>query len=243
MSTLFISDLHLDPSRPAVTRAFFDLLEQQAASADALYILGDFFEAWVGDDDDSDLACSVSAALRGLTDRGVSAYLMHGNRDFLIGEEFCSKSGCQLIDDPTVIDLYGHRALLMHGDSLCTDDHEYMAFRAQCRSPEWQQAILSRSLEQRRQLAQQLRADSREANSNKAEDIMDVNAAAVREALQDYDVDLLIHGHTHRPAQHTVTCDQGEATRVVLGDWDRYRWWLVYTADHSFSLKYDTIGH
>jgi UDP-2,3-diacylglucosamine hydrolase len=157
MTTLFISDLHLDPSRPAVTRAFLQLLEQQARSADALYILGDLFEAWIGDDDDAELNLTVIAALKALSDSGVKLYVMHGNRDFLLGEDFCQRTGCQLLSDPSVVNLYGQDVLLMHGDSLCTDDAEYMAFRVQCRNPAWQAPLLAMSLEQRRQFSQQLR--------------------------------------------------------------------------------------
>jgi UDP-2,3-diacylglucosamine hydrolase len=241
MTTLFISDLHLDPSRPAVTRAFLDLLEGDAKQADALYILGDFFEAWIGDDDDAELNQQVSQALKVLTDGGVPCYLMHGNRDFLIGEQFPQQSGCQLISDPTVVDLYGKSVLLMHGDSLCTGDQEYIAFRQQVRSPQWQQAVLSRSLEERRIMAQQLRAQSKDSNSNKAEDIMDVTPEEVVQALETANTDLLIHGHTHRPAIHELQTASGEAKRVVLGDWLDFGWVLEYQADNQYQLKKFTI--
>jgi UDP-2,3-diacylglucosamine hydrolase len=237
MTTLFISDLHLDPSRPAVTRAFFDLLRNQASQADALYILGDFFEAWVGDDDDAPMINEVSVALKTLTDSGTACYLMHGNRDFLIGEAFCQRSGCQLINDPSVVELYGKPVLLMHGDSLCTRDEQYMAFRAQARSPEWQQQILSLPLEQRRALAQQLRESSAEANSNKAEDIMDVTPAEVENAMQQAGVALMIHGHTHRPAVHALQLGEQAATRVVLGDWHHSGWLLRYSPQGEYRLE------
>ena len=237
MNTLFISDLHLDNSRPAVTRAFLQLLEQRAVAADALYILGDLFEVWIGDDDDSELNRTVIAALRQLTESGTPVYIMHGNRDFLIGEYFCRHSGCQLIPDPYLIDCYGRPLLLMHGDTLCTDDVDYIEFRAQCRSADWQRAMLSKPVEERRALARQMRADSRQASSNKAEDIMDVNQAAVVRVLQQYDVRLMIHGHTHRPAVHTVPLGSGNRQRIVLGDWDHYGWLVNYPHDHNYRLE------
>jgi UDP-2,3-diacylglucosamine hydrolase len=237
MTTLFIADLHLDPSRPAVTRAFLQLLEQQASSADALYILGDLFEVWLGDDDSTPLSQSVIAGLQQLTASGTPVYLMHGNRDFLLGEDFCHQSGCQLIADPSVIDCYGHRVLLMHGDALCTDDAAYMAFRAQCRTNTWQTEILSRPLEQRRALAQQMRAESKQANSNKPADIMDVNPDEVVKALRENQVSLLIHGHTHRPAVHDIQIGNDSGQRVVLGDWDESGWLLRYDHDHRYQLE------
>ncbi len=236
MTTLFISDLHLDLSRPKVIDAFKQFLTEEASSADALYILGDFFEAWIGDDDRSDLNTDISNALKQLVDSGTPVYLMHGNRDFLIGEDFCQQSGCQLITDPVVVNLYGQKTLLMHGDSLCTDDVSYMEFRMQCRSQAWQSAVLAKPLEERRLLAQQLRANSREAMSNKAEDIMDVNQQAVADILKQYDTDLLIHGHTHRPDIHSLSIEDKTATRIVLGDWESYGWVLRYQPDNNYSL-------
>lgn len=236
MSTLFISDLHLDPSRPAITLALVDFLAASARKADALYILGDLFEAWIGDDDDADMAQRVVSALRDLTASGVPVYLMHGNRDFLIGQQFCEASGCQLLADPAVATLYGRRILLMHGDLLCTDDVRYMEFRAEARSPQWQQAVLSRSLAERRVLAAQLRQDSRQATSNKAEDIMDVNYHEVLRRMDEHKVQLLIHGHTHRPDIHHLDSSGQTYTRIVLGDWDQYSWVLEYRPDHEVEL-------
>ncbi len=237
MTTLFISDLHLDPSRPAITRAFVQLLEQQAVTADALYILGDFFEVWIGDDDDTELNRTVIAALRQLTESGTPVYLMHGNRDFLIGTRFCEQSGCQLIPDPTVINCYGQPVLLMHGDTLCIDDIEYMAFRAESRSDAWQAALLSRSVEERRALALQMRADSKQASSNKAEDIMDVNQAEVLRVVQQHDVKLLIHGHTHRPDIHNIKPNDSTTQRVVLGDWGQHGWIVRYHTNNHYELE------
>ncbi|WP_235015465.1 UDP-2,3-diacylglucosamine diphosphatase [Oceanicoccus sp. KOV_DT_Chl] len=223
--------------RPAVTRAFLDLLTQQAPTADALYILGDFFEVWLGDDDTSALIEQVIAALRHCASDGTRIYIMHGNRDFLIGEVFCQKTGCTLLADPTVINLYGRQVLLAHGDALCTDDTDYMAFRQQCRSPQWQADLLSQPLAVRRQLAEQLRMQSKQANSNKAEDIMDVNSQAVQCLLNDYNTEVLIHGHTHRPAIHQLTVGDTLCQRIVLGDWDQHAWVLNYPADHNFELR------
>lgn len=226
MTTLFISDLHLNETRPDITRAFFEFLQNKVANADTLYILGDFFEGWVGDDDSSPLIESIKSALQALTQRGVSLYFMHGNRDFMLGDAFCADVGGELLADPSIISLAGEQTLLMHGDGLCTDDQEYMQFRAMIRSPAWQQAALSKPLEERRAIAKQMRMASSEANSNKAEDIMDVNQNAVIQALTDHGCTRLIHGHTHRPARHSITANEIKAERIVLGDWDNKVWYL-----------------
>ncbi len=226
MTTLFISDLHLEDKRPDTIRAFLHFLAEDASRAEALYILGDLFEAWVGDDDDAPLAGEVRGALRRLSNNGTRVYFMHGNRDFLVGEDFARDSGCQLLSDPSVVDLYGSPTLLMHGDSLCTGDADYMQLRAQVRSRPWQQQILAQPLEARRQLAQQLRMASAEANSNKAEDIMDVTPSEVNKALREHGCARLIHGHTHRPAVHKLDVDGEPAERIVLGDWDSHLWVL-----------------
>jgi UDP-2,3-diacylglucosamine hydrolase len=227
MRSLFISDLHLDATRPDISRAFFRFLDEQARGADALYILGDFFESWIGDDDQSPLIDKVAEALRQLSDSGTHLYIMHGNRDFLLGPAFCARAGAELLPDPCVIELNGQTALLMHGDSLCTGDSDYIQLRTMLRSPQWQQDILNKPLEERRQLARQLRMASSEANSNKAEDIMDVSPDAVVAALQAHDCALLIHGHTHRPATHSLNTQTGPAERIVLGDWDSQAYFLV----------------
>ena len=219
MATLFISDLHLEPTRPGITALFLDFLEQRARHAEALYILGDLFEAWIGDDDDAELGGMVADALRTLTRQGVPTYFMHGNRDFLLGERFAAASGMQLLPESVVIDLAGERVLLLHGDTLCTDDVEYQAFRAQVRDPAWRARILALPLAPRRALASQMRETSRQAARQKAADIMDVNPTAVDQALRAHRVRRLIHGHTHRPAIHHWTLDGQSATRAVLGDW------------------------
>lgn len=219
MATLFVSDLHLDPARPATTALFLDFLARQARQAEACYILGDLFEAWIGDDDDTELGRVVVNALRSLADSGVPVYFLHGNRDFLIGPRFASESGIQLLPETEVIDLYGKPVLLLHGDTLCTDDVDYQAFRAQVRNPVWQARLLEQPLAQRRALAGQLRETSRQALQQKATDITDVNPAAVNQALRAHGVRRMIHGHTHRPAIHEWTLEKLPVRRAVLGDW------------------------
>ncbi|MCC9000960.1 MAG: UDP-2,3-diacylglucosamine diphosphatase, partial [Candidatus Contendobacter sp.] len=218
-TTLFISDLHLDPARPAITALLLDFLEQQSQRAKALYILGDLFEAWIGDDDDAELGQIVAEALRALTDCGVPTYFLHGNRDFLIGERFAAASGVQLLPESVIIELAGERVLLLHGDTLCTDDVEYQAFRAQVRTPVWQARTLALPLEQRRALAGQLRETSQQALQQKTADIADVNGAEVDRVMRAHRVHRLIHGHTHRPAIYDWSLDGQLARRAVLGDW------------------------
>lgn len=219
MATLFISDLHLDPERPATTALFLELLERRTGQTEALYILGDLFEAWLGDDDDGPLGREVAAALKRRVDQGITVYFMHGNRDFLLGDGFAEASGARLLPEALVIDLYGSPTLLMHGDTLCTDDVDYQAFRAQVRSPQWRAQALALPLAQRRLLAKQLRQDSQEAVRQKAAAITDVNPQAVLEAMRAHGVRQLIHGHTHRPAIHDFLLDGVPARRLVLGDW------------------------
>jgi UDP-2,3-diacylglucosamine hydrolase len=219
MSTLFISDLHLDESRPQIVDLYLALLAGDARRADALYVLGDLFESWIGDDDDARLASQVAAATRALRDSGVPVYFMHGNRDFLLGEDYAARSGMTLLIDPTVVTLGGERTLLMHGDTLCTDDVEYQRFRAMVRDPRWQQQFLARPLAERRAFAAQARGESRKQTAEKSAEIMDVNAAAVLAAMRAHEVRKLIHGHTHRPATHRFDLDGAPAERIVLGDW------------------------
>ena len=218
-STLFISDLHLDPIRPEITRLFLDFLGKQAPAADALYILGDLFEVWIGDDDDTPLNRDVINALNTCATAGTPVFIMHGNRDFLLGDQFAAMSNCSLLADPAYIDLYGTPTLLMHGDTLCTDDDEYMKLRQLVRNPEWQQEMLSKPLEIRREIADDMRKQSREQNSGKPESIMDVNQQAVSDTMSKKPVTRRIHGHTHRPAVHDLEIDGRSAQRIVLGDW------------------------
>jgi UDP-2,3-diacylglucosamine hydrolase len=222
VTILFISDLHLDGARQDITRQFLEFLAGEASQAQRLYILGDLFEAWIGDDDPDLDKRRVVGALRALTDAGVACFVMHGNRDFLMGKRFCAETGAQLIDDGTVIEVYGRRVLLLHGDTLCTDDHAYQRLRRIVRNPLVQLALRSLSLGQRQRLAAKMRAGSKahiEAVDRSAPDIMDVNAEAVVAAFRRQGVDCIIHGHTHRPAIHSLSVDGKAATRIVLGDW------------------------
>ena len=220
MATLFIADLHLDPARPQITRLFESYLaSDEVRRADALYILGDLVEAWIGDDDDAELPRRIADATRGVSDAGVPVYFMVGNRDFLLGQTFARRAGMTLLDDGIVHDVQGRPTLLMHGDTLCTDDVAYQAVRRQVRTPEWQAQILSMPLEARRAFAAKARADSKAHTGSSAESIMDVNGDAVAEAMRGAGVTRLIHGHTHRPAVHEFELDGKAAQRIVLGDW------------------------
>ena len=220
MPSLFISDLHLAEERPAANERFIEFLEGKARGADALYILGDFFEYWIGDDDLEDPFNSVMAGLlRRLTRGGMALYVMHGNRDFLIGERFCAATGAQLLQDPTVAEVEGVKTLLMHGDTLCTDDVDYQAWRRTARNPAFQADFLSKSLPERRRLILQMREKSKEVVQGKPAEIMDVNGDAVREVLRRHDVRRLIHGHTHRPGRHAIEVDGRRCERWVLPDW------------------------
>ena len=228
MSTLFISDLHLDATRPDATQAFREFLKHRAAKADALYILGDLFEAWVGDDDDDPHAAGIMDALAELTSGGVPAWFVHGNRDFLIGDGFSGRTGVTLLPETCVVNLGGENVLLMHGDSLCTDDRDYQEFRAMVRDPAWQAQFLALPLAARRALAAQARDASRISTGGKPMEIMDVNTAAVADVMRANGVRRFIHGHTHRPDVHEFELDGGPATRIVLGDWFQRGWALDY---------------
>jgi len=219
MTTLFISDLHLDKMRPRITELFLGFLKHEGRRAAALYVLGDFFEAWIGDDDPEPQHARVMDGVRELADSGVPVYFMHGNRDFLIGAEFARRAGVQLLPDPMVVKLSGISTLLMHGDTLCTDDVEYQKFRKQVRDPGWQKNFLAKPLEERREFAARARIESGLSTAQKTEDIMDVNQQAVENSMRRYGVTRLIHGHTHRPGIHKFQSDGVEKTRIVLGDW------------------------
>ncbi|MEE4162508.1 MAG: UDP-2,3-diacylglucosamine diphosphatase, partial [Woeseiaceae bacterium] len=204
MTTLFISDLHLEVDRPDIGAQFFAFLEDEAKDAEALYILGDLFDAWVGDDDPNPHYADVKKALRALVDSGVPAYFMHGNRDFMVGEDFATETGVRILPDPVAVDLYGNHVLLSHGDALCTDDFEYQKIRAMTRKPEWQAMMRAKPLEERLLLARAARAESKARGQTIDMDIMDVNEDAVKRTILDYGVDILLHGHTHRPDVHFV---------------------------------------
>ncbi len=216
LTILFIADLHLEASRPAATDAFCQLLHAEACDAEALYILGDLFEAWIGDDDDAPLAARVAASIRSLADSGTKVHFQHGNRDFLLGEAYASQCGMALMDDAVILPLNDQSILLMHGDSLCTDDVAYQAFRIHARDPAWQQTMLSQPLEARRALAAQARSASVQHTATTSLDIMDVNDTAVANAMREADAARMIHGHTHRPATHRYA-DGRE--RHVLAPW------------------------
>ena len=216
---LFISDLHLCASRPEITRAFLDFLSKTATQAHSLYILGDLFEYWAGDDDLEQHQVLI-AAFKALASCGVKLYLMHGNRDFLIGARFCDAAKIQLLADPTLITLHGKRVLLSHGDSLCTDDVDYQEFRYQVRESQWQQDFLMQPLANRKQQIEAIRLRSEQEKSQKLAQIMDVKQDAVAALFSAYHYpELLIHGHTHRPNQHMLQIDGHQVTRWVLGDW------------------------
>jgi UDP-2,3-diacylglucosamine hydrolase len=219
MTALFISDLHLTAGDAETTRRFVDFMAGPARAARDLYILGDLFEAWIGDDDDDPRLAPIVAALRELTDAGVSCALMHGNRDFLLGPRFCAATGARLLGDYERIVLFGQPVLLTHGDLLCTDDTRYMTLRSELRSPSWQRDFLARPLDERRQIASDLRQLSATEIAAKDEYIMDVNQAAVERTMRDHDVTLLMHGHTHRPAVHRFELGGRPAARIVLGAW------------------------
>ena len=230
MPTLFISDLHLDDARPAMTALFADFTRTRAREAKALYILGDLFEAWVGDDDPSECARVVAESLRALSDSGTAVYFMHGNRDFLLGTTYAQRCGMQLLQDPSMIRLYDKNVLLMHGDTLCTDDQAYQAFRAQTRDLQWQTQFLSQPLAARVAFAQQARSASKQHQGELRvqgdfEVITDVSSKTVQEVMTSTHADILIHGHTHRPDIH----DENGYVRIVLGDWYEQGSVLVFT--------------
>jgi UDP-2,3-diacylglucosamine hydrolase len=230
---LFISDCHLDSGRPDITRALAGFLERRALRAECLYILGDLFEVWLGDDDPVEAQRPVIDALQNLA-RRVPVYFMAGNRDFLLGSEFAESVGLRLLAEPELLQLGGHRTLLIHGDTLCTDDHDYQRFRAMVRSPQWQAEFLARPLAERRRIAAQLRTDSSDAMAQKPAQIMDVNAQAVEACFQENGVDTIVHGHTHRPAVHRYA---NGLTRHVLGDWNPGPSFLIWSRQRGFILQ------
>ena len=219
MATLFISDLHIDAARPAINQQFLEFLRSDARSAAALYILGDLFESWIGDDAPDSAQSAAIAGLRELTAGGVPCFVMHGNRDFLLSRQFCAASGAQLLPDPLIITLYGEPVLVMHGDALCTDDRAYQRLRATVRDPDWQRQFLALSVDSRRVLAGAARAGSQAHTAAMEHAITDVNADSVAQALRAAGTATLLHGHTHRPAIHALEVDGRPRTRIVLGDW------------------------
>ena len=221
---LFISDLHLSAERPDSNRQFFRFLGDEATRAQALYVLGDLFEYWAGDDELKDpagdpLAAEVAQGLRRLADAGISVHVMHGNRDFLVGKGFFAASGARFLDDPTVIRFAGEPVALLHGDTLCTDDHDYQAWRVTARSDAWQREFLAKPLAERHATIGALRETSKQVIAAKPAEIMDVNADAVRDAFRQLGVRRIVHGHTHRPARHKIEVDGARCERWVLPDW------------------------
>jgi len=223
---LLISDLHLEEERPDITRAFLHFLDTRARQAEALYILGDFFEVWIGDDAMTPFQRSIAQALRRLADSGTRIYLMHGNRDFLLGKAFCREAGCTLLGDPHTVELAGEKVLLMHGDSLCTLDIGYQKMRRLLRNPLSLFILRNLPLDTRHRLARKLRSESRSQTRMKASDIVDVTPDEVQRVMARYGVKTLIHGHTHRPDVHALQVDGQPAKRIVLGDWDKQGWAL-----------------
>jgi len=236
MARLFVSDVHLDAGAPQATEQFLDFLAGEASGAEALYILGDLFEAWVGDDDQEPANDRVCRALRVLTAGGVACFALHGNRDFLLGSGFSARSGCRLLNDPVIAELDGERVLLTHGDALCTDDHAYQELRSIVRAPAWQRRFLALPRSSRELLADEARAGSRRHTARTVPDIMDVNAAAVAAAFRATRVRRMIHGHTHRPGVHDLELDGAPVQRIVLGAWYEQGSFLRYERG-SYQLR------
>ena len=233
MSVFFISDLHLEQNKPHLTKAFKNFIDSKVNLHDELFILGDFFEQWIGDDNEDDFIKSVKNILKDKTAKGLTVYFMHGNRDFLIGDKFCKEVGAILLDDPYIINLEEKKIMLMHGDSLCTDDEDYQNFRNLVRSKDWQEDFLSKDLKERKEVAKSLREISSLENQTKDENIMDVNQSEVLKIIEDHSVDVLIHGHTHRPFIH----DENGVPRMVLGDWGDFLWFIESSEGNLNLLK------
>ena len=240
MSYCFISDLHLNQDRPDITKAFLNFLENTACKAEKLYILGDLFEAWIGDDDQNEFISEIQNALIRIN-KTTKVLFMHGNRDFLIGPDFASSAGMKILTDPVVEEMFGNPVLLMHGDLLCTEDIDYQKFRKVSRDIKWQKEFLSKPLAERRIIAQNLRGASKEATGKKKEEIMDVSESEVIKMIQESSVSLLIHGHTHRPNSHSIALEKHTAKRIVLGDWDEYGWY-VWMDSNSCELNKFSIS-
>ena len=220
MATYFISDLHLERIESSITNIFTEFLDDLNQN-DSLYILGDLFESWIGDDNVTELSQYISDQLLSLSGRNISVAIMHGNRDFLIGEDFCKASSIELINDPRIIEIDTKKVMLTHGDELCTDDKEYQAFRSVVRNPLWQKDFLNFPISKREKIAGEAKDASKDSKENKAMEIMDVNTDAVLKAFNDHPVEIMIHGHTHRPNIHEISNEERKLTRYVLGDWSK----------------------
>ena len=239
--TYFIADLHLCESRPDISSCFLHFLAHEAIHAEKLYILGDFFEAWVGDDDDSPFLGDIAQALTQLHLSGTSIYYIHGNRDFLLGKAFAKKASMVILPEIDTIDLYGRRVVIMHGDTLCTRDITYQAFRKKSRSWWWQTAVKSLPLFIRKKMAADYRKRSIAATAMKSQEIMDVTESEVIKCLEAFNSQLMIHGHTHRPAIHDISANGDKAQRIVLGDWYEQGAWLKVTP-HAIELLNHPLG-
>ena len=244
---LFISDLHLEESRPDITRTLLQFLNINSGKCAALYILGDLFEVWIGDDEQSPLIDEITSALREFHVAGSSIYLMHGNRDFLIGDNFAKRCGAELIEDPCILKIEAGHIILLHGDTLCTDDLEYMQFRAQVRQQIWQQEFLAKPLDDRRAFAQEARQASQKTAGIKNNSIMDVNGQAVLDLFNQFQENMMLHGHTHRPAVHELAFSnpingQIKGQRIVLGDWNNKAWYAETQNKEISLLSFDLVS-
>ena len=234
MAIAFISDLHLEPIENNRLETFYNLLSRANDDFDALYIIGDLFEYWIGDDDQHPVNRNIIQNIKKSTDNGLGIFLMHGNRDFLLGSKFEEMTGAKIIDDMTIIEDEFCKIMVSHGDVFCTDDIEYQKLKKTLRSDEWIKSFLSKTIEERIIFANQLRSQSAESSSNKAESIMDVNLDYVDEVIEKNNLDILIHGHTHRPAIHKL--DSG-ASRAVLGSWENNEGWIIEYKQGNIDLK------
>ena len=223
MKPRFISDIHLSESQPQLTQAFFRFLNESKETCTHLYILGDLFESWIGDDDNSPLYNEIREALLSFTTNGPETFFMHGNRDFLVGESFAQETGIKILPDPFTLDINGQKVILSHGDFLCTDDTDYIDFRNKVRTKNWQSDFLQKDILERKEIAKNLRNDSKEATSQKSNTITDVNNQSVENFINEHQPDIFIHGHTHRPGTHEINLSK----RIVLGDWGEYGWYLT----------------
>jgi len=236
MSSCFISDLHLDHKRKDIKKAFFKFLESEASGFENLYILGDLFEVWIGDDFEDEFTSEVISELKKFSLKDKNIFIMHGNRDFLLGEKFAKKCGAKLISDPLILNKEEKKIMLSHGDIFCTDDLEYQSFKEKVRNKKWKKEFLSKDLKDREEIAKKLRKESAMKNSKKEDYLMDVNKSEVEKIAQEYEVDILIHGHVHRPKIHNEAFGQ----RIVLGDWDK-KYWFISLIGEKISLHSSKI--
>ena len=237
MKARFISDIHLSEDNPHLTNAFKLFLNESKKTCTHLFILGDLFEIWIGDDDDNLFIQDIKKALIDFTSDGPETFFMHGNRDFLVGETFARETGITILPDPFTLEINNQKVILSHGDFLCTDDKDYIDFRNQVRDKDWQNNFLKKTINERKQIAATLRADSKEATSKKSNEITDVNNQSVEDFINEHQPDLFIHGHTHRPNIHDV----GSSKRIVLGDWGEYGWLLTIDGQ-EFNLEKFSIA-